>query len=56
MGIQTSRLFFQPTNPPKNDFGLIVLELKTPSVQLPEQEIRGIVHLQMSRPMPGYQL
>ena len=47
MGIDHSQLFFHPSHPPKNGFGLMVLELKTPFVQLPDQEIKGIVHIQL---------
>ena len=56
MGIDHSQLFFHPSHPPKNAFGLMVLELKTPFVQLPDQEIKGIVHIQLQQQMPAYQL
>ena len=36
MGAQQTNLFYHPRYPPCNEFGSIVLELKTPTVILPD--------------------
>ena len=52
MGVDYSTLVFKPEHPSSTKGGAIQLQLTSSSLQLPDELISGVVHLQLNQPFP----